>query len=132
MNKEIKIKRSDIYPDIILDKENGIFEIKGISLPENGKEFYQPVLDFLSEYIQAPNEITHFVFNLRFFNISSSKMLLFILYRLKELHNSGQRVLVTWCYDDEDILEAGKDFEHMVHIPFQFKEVYPEKILEKS
>jgi hypothetical protein len=41
-------------------------------------------------------------------------------------------VLVTWCYDDEDILEAGKDFEHMVSIPFQFKEVHSTGVLAKT
>jgi hypothetical protein len=131
MSKKKIINRSDIYPDIILDKANGIFEIKGISLPENGKEFYQPVLDYLSEYTLAPNMVTHFVFNLRFFNISSSKMFLFILYKLKELHAGGNTVLVTWCHDDDDILEAGKDLEHMVAIPFQFKEVFLEKLAEE-
>jgi hypothetical protein len=129
MKKEIKILRSDVYPDIILDKENGIFEIKGISLPENGKEFYQPVVDFFEEYAEKPNTITHFVFNLRYFNISSSKMFLFILYKLKEISEAGNDVLVTWCYDDDDIHEAGKDFEHMVSVPFQFKEIYGENIL---
>lgn len=124
MLNEIKIKRSDSYPDITLDKENGIFEIKGISLPQNGKDFYQPVLDFLAEYALEPNEVTHFVFNLRFFNISSSKMLLFIFYKLQEIHASGKMVLITWCYDDEDILEAGKDFEQMAKLPFQFKEAF--------
>src|SRR5688500_7450036 len=108
MLKEIRILRSDVYPDIILDKENGIFEIKGISLPENGKEFYKPVIDFLEEYALNPNSVTHFVFNLRYFNISSSKMFLFILYKLKEISDSGKTVLITWCYDDEDIHEAGK------------------------
>jgi hypothetical protein len=124
MQKKIEIERGDIYPDVILDKENGIFEIRGISLPENGKDFYQPVLDFLNEYSQEPQDLTHFVFNLRFFNISSSKMFMFILYKLKEMHDSGHSVLVTWCYDDEDIFEAGKDFEHMVPLTFQFKEVF--------
>jgi hypothetical protein len=127
--KEIRILRSDVYPDIIMDKENGIFEIKGISLPENGKEFYQPVVDFFDEYAEAPNTVTHIVFNLRYFNISSSKMFLFILYKLKDIHDAGNMVLVTWCYDDEDIHEAGKDFEHMVPIPFQFKEIYTENVL---
>jgi hypothetical protein len=124
MPQLIEINSTDTYPDIFLDKENGIFEIKGISLPENGKELYQPILDFLSEYKESPATITHFIFNLRYFNISSSKMILFILYKLKELHVSGNSVLVTWCYDDDDILEAGKDFEHMVAVPFMFKEVF--------
>ncbi|MCW3083082.1 MAG: hypothetical protein JWP12_448 [Bacteroidetes bacterium] len=130
MSNRIKINRSDSYPDIIMDKANGIFEIKGISLPENGKDFYQPVLDFLTEYAEAPNEVTHFLFNLRYFNISSSKMLLFILYKLQEIQTPERKVMVTWCYDDEDILEAGKDFEQMVKLPFQFKEVYDDAFID--
>lgn len=124
MARLVKINRSEIYPDIILDKENGIFEIRGVSLPENGKEFYRPVLDFLDEYCQDPNKLTQFVFNLRFFNISSSKMILYILYKLKELQDKGHTVVVIWCYDHEDIREAGEDFAHMVPLPFQFKEVF--------
>jgi hypothetical protein len=124
--KKLQEFPSDRYPEILLDKENGIFEIKGVSLPDNGKEFYQPVLDFLDEYARKPNAVTHFLFNLQYFNISSSKMLLFIFYKLKEIHSKGNTVLVTWCYDvdDEDIREAGEDFEQMAQIPFQFKEVF--------
>ena len=103
-----------------------VFEIKGVSLPLNGKDFYQPVLDFLDEYLEDPNKITLFVFNLKYFNISSSKMFLFMLYKLKELFDSGKTVVVIWSFDDDDIREAGEDFQHMVDIPFQFKEVFEE------
>lgn len=125
----IKLNKTDIYPTIIMDKENGVFEIKGVSLPLDGKEFYQPVLDFLDEYSQNPNKITLFVFNLKYFNISSSKMFLFMLYKLKELFDSGKTVVVIWSYDDEDIREAGDDFQHMVDVPFQFKEVFEGRIM---
>ena len=124
MLKKIEIERGDMYPDVIMDKENGIFEISGISIPQNAREFYTPVLDFLGEYNRDPNEVTHFVFNFRYFNISSSKMILYILYKLRELKESGKTVLVTWCYDDDDILEAGNDFEHMSRVEFQFKETF--------
>jgi hypothetical protein len=125
----IKIYRTEIYPELILDKDNGIFEIKGISLPENGIEFYQPILNFLDEYIKSPKKVTLFVFNLRFFNISSSKMILFILYKLQKLRETGNTVLITWCYEDNYIYEAGKDFEQMCKLSFRFKAVFEEKIL---
>jgi hypothetical protein len=124
MAKLIKINRSDVYPDIILDKENGVFEIRGISLPQDARDFYQPVLEFLDEYATNPNKVTIFVFNLKYFNVSSAKMLLFVFYRLKEIYDKGNTVLVTWCFDDDDIKEAGQDFEHMIKIPFQYKEVF--------
>ena len=124
MAKLIKINRSDVYPDIILDKENGVFEIRGISLPQDARDFYQPVLEFLDEYATNPNKVTIFVFNLKYFNVSSAKMLLFVFYRLKEIYDKGNTVLVTWCFDDDDMKEAGQDFEHMIKIPFQYKEVF--------
>ena len=129
--KHIKITHSDIYPTIIMDKENGVFEIKGISLPENGKEYYQPVLDFLDEYSHDPNKITLFVFNLKYFNISSSKMFLYILYKLKELYDSGSAVVVVWTFDHDDIREAGDDFQQMVDVPFQFKEVVDGRLVSQ-
>lgn len=124
MKKLVKINQTDLYPTIIMDKESGVFEIKGVSLPLDGKDLYMPVLDFLDEYVKAPNKVTLFVFNLKYFNISSSKMFLFMLYKLKELYDAGNSVVVIWSYDDNDILEAGEDFQHMVDIPFQFKEVF--------
>ena len=129
MKKLVKINQTDIYPTIIMDKENGVFEIKGVSLPMDGKDLYQPVLDFLDEYIQNPNKITLFVFNLKYFNISSSKMFLFMLYKLKELYDSGKTVVVIWSFDDEDIREAGDDFQQMVDVPFQFKEVFEGRLV---
>jgi len=129
MKKLVKINQTDIYPTIIMDKENGVFEIKGVSLPLDGKDLYQPVLDFLDEYVKSPNKITLFVFNLKYFNISSSKMYLFMLYKLKELYDSGKSVVVIWSFDDEDIREAGEDFEQMVDIPFQFKEVFEGRLV---
>ncbi len=129
MKKLVKINHTDIYPTIIMDKENGVFEIKGVSLPLDGKALYQPVLDFLDEYVKSPNKITLFVFNLKYFNISSSKMFLFMLYKLKELFDSGKAVVVIWSYDDEDIREAGDDFQQMVDVPFQFKEVFEGRIV---
>lgn len=112
---------TDKYPEIIIDKNTGIFEIKGISMPEDGKEFYQNVLDILDDYAKLPHHTTHFIFNMRYFNISSSKMFLFMLYKLLEIQQNGYSVNVTWCFEDDDILEAGHDYAHMIEVPFQFK-----------
>ena len=128
--REIKINPSEGYPDITLNKEKGIFEISGISMPINGKQFYQPVFDFLDEYMEQPNTTTHFIFNLRYFNISSSKMILFILFKLQELEEKSLQLFVTWCYANEDILEAGKDYELMSKINFQFKKVPYQRIMK--
>ena len=118
----LKIKGTDILPNVILDTSNNTFEITGRSVPPNGKLFYEPVIEWMEKYAVNPKPSTIFVFNLEFFNISSSKMLLFILYKLNEIKQAGNNVNVIWNYAeaDNDMFEVGEDYAFMVDIPFQF------------
>ena len=111
------------FPTVILSKADGIFMIKGKSTPENAKEFYEPALEWMNQYAKSPNTETNFIFDFDFFNISSSKIILFILYKLLELQSNGHAVKVTWCYSDAYLLGAGRDYSYMVKIPFEFKKV---------
>ena len=117
----------DMFPTVILNKKDGVFRIEGNSTPENGKEFFEPVLNWLTEYTKSPNTITHFIFDLDFFNISSSKAFLFILYKLLEIQQAGNKVSITWCYSDAYILGAGRDYGFMVKVPFEFVKVKSDK-----
>ncbi|MFI5149637.1 MAG: DUF1987 domain-containing protein [Bacteroidia bacterium] len=111
-------------PSIIFNPEEQLFHISGSSLPENGKEFFDPVLSWLDVYSKKPNKETDLVINLEYFNLSTSKALLFMLYTLNQMHEAGHKVKVTWCYCDAYILSAGRDYAFMVHIPFEFKKVH--------
>ncbi len=106
-------------PKIILDKDHGIFEISGRSLPEDSAEFYRPVLEWIAQYAAKPRTATNFVFKLEYFNTSSSKLILDILSALEEIEG----MVIEWCYpeDDEDMEEAGKEFAELVEIPFEYK-----------
>lgn len=117
----IKIQGTEDTPKIILDAENEIMEISGRSMPEDVTAFYEPILNWLSEYIEHPNEKTVFNFKLTYFNTASSKMLLDILMKLEELHEKGYDVLVRWHYpeDDEDMAEAGEEYAEIVDVPFE-------------
>jgi len=110
------------YPKVILDPENNRFEISGKSLPEDADTFYNELLDWLEAYRKNPNPETNFVIKLEAFNIASSKRILFLLYKLNDIAAAGNKVLVRWCYkeDDDDMYEVGMDFAFMVKIPFKF------------
>jgi hypothetical protein len=112
------------HPAIIFDPSDAIFQIKGISLPENGKEFFDPVLNWLEVYSKMPNRETELLINLEYFNLSTSKALLFMFYTLNQMHDAGHKVKVTWCYCDAYILSAGRDYAYMVRIPFEFRKVH--------
>jgi hypothetical protein len=115
----LNLEGTEDTPKIILDKEHGIFEISGRSLPEDSAEFYQPVLDWISEYADAPHSKTEFVFKLEYFNTASSKLILDVLSALEDI--DGMTILWYFHEDDEDMEEAGQEFSELVEIPFEFK-----------
>ena len=118
----LKIEATPETPAVLMDKKNGIFEIQGKSFPEEARSFYQPVLNWLEQYGTNPNEQTSLDINLEYYNTSSSKMLLEVFKRIKSLHKNGSSVEIRWHYpeDDEDMLEAGEDYEEILQIPFKY------------
>ncbi len=56
--ESINIEETSITPEIELNSQTGFFSIKGRSIPENPKEFYSQIIEWLIEYYKSPNEIT--------------------------------------------------------------------------
>ena len=108
-----------------LDAMKGIFVLSGRSIPIDAEVFYRPILAKIDELsLESPEKI-EFCFRFDFFNIASSKRILFILYKLADLQKSGTQVLVRWMYErfDEDMLEIGQDYNLMIdEVNFLFEE----------
>ncbi len=105
--------------------EEGIIDIEGRSITEDVFSFWQPLLEWVTEYSKKPAEVTNVVINLEYTNSSSNKYINEILRKLEECFLKGNKVLITWKYeeDDESILELGKDLEAITKLPFKFEEV---------
>ena len=117
----LRLEPTDDSPLVLLDKENNQFEFSGKSLPEDVIEFYQPALDWLETYKAQPNSKTEFNLKLIYFNTASSKLILDILMIFEEMVEEGHDVLIKWfsLQSDEDMQEAGKEYEEMVDVPFE-------------
>ena len=117
----LDIKATNDTPRVLFDSENDIFEISGRSLPEDVVTFYQPVIDWLDEYKNFPNEKTEFVFKYIYFNTATSKLVQDILFKLEQIYESGNEVVVIWYYeqDDEDMMDLGEEFREYVEVPFE-------------
>lgn len=115
----LKIEPTSLTPYVLLD-ELGKLELSGRSIPENSLEFYQPVYDWLDEYLTNPPEKTVIEVRLDYFNTSSSKCILDILKKIDKLEAKGLDVLVKWYYmeNDEDMKEAGEDYGDLLEAPF--------------
>ncbi len=112
-------------PYVRLDGDKGIVEIKGRSIPENSIEFYKPLIDWLEEYGVEALPQTSVNIQLEYFNTSSSKCILDIFKKLESIFKKGQKVEVNWYYeeDDEDMFEAGEDYQSIINIPFKMIEM---------
>jgi hypothetical protein len=109
--------------------DSGALEISGKSIPENSIEFYQPLYNWIDQYSQQPNKITSLKIQLEYFNTSSSKCLLDVFRKLEALQKSGKsEVTVNWLYEeeDEDMMEAGEDYQTIVKIPFTISKIMVE------
>ena len=115
------IEGSPKTPTIKFDWDRGFLEIKGRSIPENSIEFYKPLVDNLEKYSSSPKSATTVNIQLEYFNTSSSKCILDVFKKLENINKGGSAVVINWHYeaDDEDMLEAGEDYQAIINIPFK-------------
>lgn len=112
-------------PTVKFNAEDGMIEIKGRSIPENSVEFYKPLVDWLEEYKTNAFPKTQVNIQLEYFNTSSSKCILDVFKKLETIHKGKTEVEINWYYeeDDEDMLEAGEDYESIIRVPFKMIEI---------
>lgn len=121
----ISIEGTPKTPTVNFDTEKGFLEIKGRSIPENSIEFYKPIVDLLERYATKPQPTTNVNIQLEYFNTSSSKCILDVFKKLEGINKNGSKVMINWYYeeDDEDMLEAGEDYQAIINVPFKMVQV---------
>jgi SiaC family regulatory phosphoprotein len=119
--EELRISPTKNTPEIILNPE-GIIRIKGRSIHENVKDFFEPVEDWISTYITVPAEITSVDLNLEYFNSASAKVFIHILQKITYVTLKHKKFIFNWYYEDgdEDILERGEYFASVLDVRFNF------------
>jgi hypothetical protein len=123
---KLEIQGTAKTPSILFDAETGILEIKGRSIPENAIGFFKPLVDWLEEYSKEAKSLTQANIQLEYFNTSSSKCILDIFKKLEGINKQDDKeVVINWYYeeDDEDMLEAGEDYQSILKIPFKMIEI---------
>lgn len=124
--RQLDLKGTPKTPSVLFDAEKGLLEIKGRSIPENSLVFYKPLNNWLKDYGKEPSKQTIFEVKLEYYNTSSSKCLLDLFKTLEKLNEEGKTsVKVHWYYetDDEDMLEAGEDYQAIIPLTFEIIEV---------
>ncbi|MCC7331677.1 MAG: DUF1987 domain-containing protein [Flavobacteriales bacterium] len=116
------IPATDSSPEVYFDLQKNIFQIRGKSVFTDADKFYSSAIEWLKSAEGKLKGQINFIFDLEYFNIISSKRILFVLYTLNEMRAKGIEISITWNFslDDDDMREVGEDYSYMVNIPFQF------------
>lgn len=119
MLKPLIIDGTKNSPEVILDPLQNIFQFSGTSMSEDAVGFYLPVVKWIKEYAENPNEKTHIVFKMTYFNTASSKLLWEIMILFQDMYIKGHKIQIEWHYheEDEDMEEAGEIYAERMDIP---------------
>jgi hypothetical protein len=116
--KDILLEGTAKTPEVKFSIDPISMSISGRSIPENSIEFYKPLLDWVDQSIQSHDEVVCISVKLEYFNTSSSKCLMDLF---KRIEKAAPMASVDWYYEeeDEDMLEAGEDYDAIIDIPFR-------------
>lgn len=112
------IKKTEETPAVIFNPKKKVFQLVATSWPENAKEFYDPIHQWLDEYfLSSPLKKTDFQFRLNYMNTASAKQIARILSLLKK-HSLNHNIEFLWYYEkgDFDMLKEAKRFSMILDI----------------
>ncbi len=125
----LHIKATENSPKILFDYQNDVFEISGESRPENVRAFFNPVFQWLDVFEKKTkklpaSKVVKFSFMFEYFNSASALYIMNLMSKLNEIQqqNTALKLEICWFYqeDDEDMFDAGKEFESIIALPFHF------------
>lgn len=123
----LDIAPTERTPGILLDKKNMLFEVKGISRPEDVRQVYNKVVEELNsclESLVSTQNLNLFKanFKLGYFNSASAKYFADILLLLSSYIKKGCNIRIYWYFveGDDDMLEAGEEFAEMADIKINY------------
>ena len=127
--KSIHIDGTPVSPSLDFNIETRTLEICGYSRPENVRDFYFPLIQWLDElntyHIEKQNkgeveEPYSFNFKFVYFNSSSAKFIYDIIILLNGFQKDGLPMKIYWFFDEDDdeLREAGEELSDMANVPF--------------
>jgi len=91
---DLIVEKTSKTPQIELRYSSGEISLTGRSLPENATRIYEPVLNWVSNYVIQPQPVTNLRLNIEYFNTSSSLWISKIVKTLTRINNPDYRLMV--------------------------------------
>lgn len=120
----IRLEATEDLPSVLFDGDKGLFEISKRSLPENAIRFYEPLIDYINEYLKSPKEETNIVLHFDYISTSSTKQIMKMIMLFDQLKQT-KKINLNWNYDkgDIDMMQTGSRLEQLTSFKFIFNEI---------
>jgi hypothetical protein len=124
--KNLEIPRTNASPAIDANWESGIVRMQGDSYPENSFELFQPLIDWVAQYLRDAGRPLLLDLELLYLNTSSIRAMMDLFDMLEAAHAEGKPVQARWSYETSN--------ERVGQLADEFKEdcTFPFAILEKG
>jgi hypothetical protein len=121
--KRLEIVATNNTPHVLLEGDSTSLLIEGKSFPEDGKEFYRPILEWITGLEKGDPKPIKIYFNLYYLSSSSIIAVKQLLFKVVDLKAKGFFFTIVWCYDedDDDIRKTGEDYQKLTRLEFQYK-----------
>jgi len=108
-------------PYVLIDEEKKFMRIAGESFHENIIAFFEEINEWLRKYLASDFDTFTFECEMKYFNSSTTKLLLNMLLNMDDSAVDGKKITVNWITtkDNDIIIECGEDFhEEMQNLEF--------------
>ena len=125
MEKELSIHATDHTPEVNFNAESGQLSMTGRSMPENIAPFFNPISEWLNEYITNPAENTELRFYFEYYNSSTARYITEMIFEMEQLIQLDKKVKVVWQFKAGDVImkENGEEIRSVVDLPFEIEEI---------
>ncbi|MCF8464520.1 MAG: DUF1987 domain-containing protein [Flavobacteriales bacterium] len=96
------IEATDRSPYVILDRQESILKIEGRSYPEEGMDFFDPILLRFKTLQDSDNPIKVVHVRLEYYNSATSKALAELFITMIRAKNRGHETKVIWEFEEDD------------------------------
>ena len=117
------IESTDRSPNVVLDRQLSVLRVEGRSYPEEGMDFFDPIILRLKSLQDTDNPIKVVHIRLEYYNSATSKAIAELLNALIRAKGLGHEVKVIWEYeeDDDTIQEDIDMFIETFDLPFEIR-----------
>ena len=104
----------------------GYFKLSGNSILSDPRKFFKPIVEWVEEYIQNPDEKTTIDLKLEYVDTASVQSVFDIMRMFKPLDELKKDIQVNFYFefDDPELLELGEIMEGRLGIKFNFIEYH--------